>query len=281
MADIRDAERAGSYPMTQSQDKLAEKLLPCPFCGEVERISDSHIRDGRSVGCRNCGASVLAWQPDATKKAIAKWNTRHTAPSAPGEDEANGVADRLEKLRLMLDEVEDVLDKQTYDEKRKAQFDLPDDYEYSVTISANHERAIGKVLTGLQNEIAALRTRALSTRLPDGMAVVPEADRDELERLRKLINTPELHDFWEAVKREAVHQRERWGDDHDKAKSPNDWVALVTYLMGKAVVAAWDGDIGKYLHHIITLGAVSSNWHARTMEALAAAPRPHTQTEAE
>jgi hypothetical protein len=93
-------------------------------------------------------------------------------------------------------------------------------------------------------------------------------------RLKNLINTPELHDFWKAVILEAAHQRERWGDDHDKAKAPNDWVALVTYLMGKTVVAAWDGNRDKYLHHIITLGAVASNWHARTVEAIDTSRQP-------
>lgn len=53
---------------------LGERLLPCPFCGG-EPKSDIFIRDSRSVACR-CGASVDAYNPDASHKAITAWNTR-------------------------------------------------------------------------------------------------------------------------------------------------------------------------------------------------------------
>lgn len=53
----------------------SEQMKPCPFCGGDE-IRDLHIRDGRSVGCATCGASVCAFNPDALHFAEAKWNTR-------------------------------------------------------------------------------------------------------------------------------------------------------------------------------------------------------------
>jgi len=89
----------------------------------------------------------------------------------------------------------------------------------------------------------------------------------EVERLYQLINTPELEEFWEGAQREAAHQRERWGDAHDRGKQGHDWSATVTALHGKAIRALWDGDREKYLHHIITMAAVCANWHARTKEA--------------
>ena len=55
-------------------------FLQCPFCGSG-RIEHRHIRDGRAVVCRDCGASVRAFNPDALAVATAKWNRR----AAPAE----------------------------------------------------------------------------------------------------------------------------------------------------------------------------------------------------
>lgn len=101
----------------------------------------------------------------------------------------------------------------------------------------------------------------------------------ENERLKSLINTPELNDFWEGAKVEAVHQRERWGDAHDKHKHVHDWVTVLVHLTGKAAKAFWDGNRDKLKHHIITVAAVAANWHAREVEneAIAATDAPSVQ----
>lgn len=54
-------------------------FLPCPFCGSG-RIGSHHIRDGRAVDCRDCGASVCAFNPNARVVATEKWN-RRAAPA--------------------------------------------------------------------------------------------------------------------------------------------------------------------------------------------------------
>lgn len=87
-------------------------------------------------------------------------------------------------------------------------------------------------------------------------------ERAELERLRGLINSPEIHDFVAAVQREAIHQRERWGSEHDEGKSPEDWLWLIAYLSTKATQASRYKDTEKYLHHIVTCAAACLNWHA-------------------
>lgn len=88
------------------------------------------------------------------------------------------------------------------------------------------------------------------------------AERDAFKAaVHGYINTPQSADFVEAAQVEAQHQRDRWGADHDAGKRPEDWIALVTYLLGKATKAHFDGNGAKLLHHIITLGAVASNWH--------------------
>lgn len=84
---------------------------------------------------------------------------------------------------------------------------------------------------------------------------------EEAERLKALINAPELENFLRAVHIEAVHQVEKWGTAHDRAKRPADWFWLVGYLCGKALHAAVDNDRDKALHHCISTAAALYNWH--------------------
>lgn len=88
--------------------------------------------------------------------------------------------------------------------------------------------------------------------------------RTEVDRLKKLIWTPHTKDFLEAVKIEAAHQRERWGDDHDKMKIDADWFWTLGWLSGKAVHRESQE---KRLHHIVTSAALLLNWHRFAKEA--------------
>lgn len=89
-----------------------------------------------------------------------------------------------------------------------------------------------------------------------------EADGpDEATRLRELINTPELDNFLRAVHVEALHQVERWGTAHDRAKRPADWFWLTGCLAGKALHSAVSGNTEKALHHCISTAAALYNWH--------------------
>ena len=85
---------------------------------------------------------------------------------------------------------------------------------------------------------------------------------NEIERMRLELNTPHIADFLEAVRIEALHQRERWGVDHDAGKTAADWFWLIGYLTGKALHAAVEGNREKSLHHTISSAAVLLNWHA-------------------
>lgn len=96
---------------------------------------------------------------------------------------------------------------------------------------------------------------------------VDDADRDELQRLRALVNTPELHDFARGVTLEAAHQRERWGNEHDAGKTAADWFWLVGYLAGKALHSQNGGDTDKALHHTISTAAALANWHGAILGA--------------
>ncbi len=85
---------------------------------------------------------------------------------------------------------------------------------------------------------------------------------EEIDRLRALINTPEVDNFIEGVRLEAVHQRERWGAPHAREKSAEHWFWLVGYLAGKALRSALLGDLDKARHHCISTAAALSHWHA-------------------
>lgn len=88
-----------------------------------------------------------------------------------------------------------------------------------------------------------------------------EALRRDAERYREL-STPEIADFLAAVEREALHQRDRWGVDHDAGKADSDWFWLIGFLAGKALHKP-----EKMLHHIITAAAACLNWHAARVGA--------------
>ena len=81
------------------------------------------------------------------------------------------------------------------------------------------------------------------------------------DRLDTLINSPEVDDFLEGVRREAPHQVERWVTEHDEGKTPADWFWLVGYLAGKALHAGITGDLEKAKHHTITAAGALANWH--------------------
>jgi hypothetical protein len=82
---------------------------------------------------------------------------------------------------------------------------------------------------------------------------------EALEKAAKYdaINTPEINDFLKAIENEALHQRDRWGSEHDAGKTDADWFWLVGYLAGKVI-----NKPEKALHHIITTAAACLNWHS-------------------
>lgn len=90
----------------------------------------------------------------------------------------------------------------------------------------------------------------------------PVALEAEIARLRGLLNTPEMMNFLKGVHLEAIHQVERWGTAHDRAKRPADWFWLVGYLAGKALHAQTAGNTEKALHHCISTAAALFNWHS-------------------
>ena len=117
-----------------------------------------------------------------------------------------------------------------------------------------------------------------------------DASRATVANLRDAIDTPQTDDFLEAVKMEAAHQVERWGEDDRAKKDDLDWLWLIVYLAGKTLfgkveknsettIARHLADEAartasriypkyksgegqkKHLHRIITIAAAALNWH--------------------
>ena len=97
------------------------------------------------------------------------------------------------------------------------------------------------------------------------MSDLTNNEREELLRLRAMINNPQIADYLEAVKNEAIHQRERWGSDHDANKEDTDWIFLIGFLLGKSAAAFRAGNQEKGMHHIISAGAAGFNWHLQVI----------------
>lgn len=108
----------------------------------------------------------------------------------------------------------------------------------------------------LMEECDRLRAVAQSRERSEGKM------RAERDRLREVLNTPEVEDFARGVVTEAQHQRLRWGAGHDDGKSPMDWFWLIGYLAQKAATAQLAGNTEKAKHHCISTAAAMANWHA-------------------
>ena len=95
----------------------------------------------------------------------------------------------------------------------------------------------------------------------------------EIKRLNKILNTPLIEEFLEAVKSEASHQAARSDEYHDDGKNPSDWFWLIGYLAGKALAAHISGDRRLALHHCISTAAVMHHWHQAIQKQMPAKPK--------
>lgn len=114
-----------------------------------------------------------------------------------------------------------------------------------------------------------------ATPVPDGATLVlyqSDADgfyygrpRPEFQSgrfLRLDTDTPHIEHFLSAVSVEADHQRQRWGDAHDRSKFGPNWYWLVGYLAGKALFHMIKGNKDKAKHHCVSAAAALMQWHS-------------------
>lgn len=76
--------------------------------------------------------------------------------------------------------------------------------------------------------------------------------------LDAMVNNPHTDEFLPAVKLEAAHQRDRWGDAHGRGKSAEHWFWVVEaqHHHLRAVISGENA-----LHHIISSAAALANWY--------------------
>jgi hypothetical protein len=84
-----------------------------------------------------------------------------------------------------------------------------------------------------------------------------EVDKAMDEWVNEKINKPSTVGFIESVKIEMAHQYEKWGDESHKPLL--HFTSVLTYLVGKLIRAAWDGDKQKIKHHLMTVAAVAGS----------------------
>lgn len=116
-----------------------------------------------------------------------------------------------------------------------------------------------KVVSALTRARAEWRTTMVT--LPSGDVETLLEQALQAHDLHALINNPHTDEFLQAVKLEAAHQRDRWGDAHARGKSAENWFWLVGYLAGKCLRACITGDKAKALHHTISSAAALANWY--------------------
>lgn len=71
------------------------------------------------------------------------------------------------QAKLELDEFEGVIDRQTYDEHRNAEFDMPDDAELHIVLTAKDERRLSRALTMMTRALTANHTPTLDDHTDD------------------------------------------------------------------------------------------------------------------
>jgi hypothetical protein len=123
-----------------------------------------------------------------------------------------------------------------------------------------------QLVTTREKVVAALSMvradwKAKLVTLPSGEVELLLEQALQAHDLHALINNPHTDEFLPAVQLEAAHQRDRWGEAHDRGKSAENWFWLVGYLAGKCLRAVITGDREKALHHTVSSAAALANWY--------------------
>lgn len=82
MDDLIKRARLGDW-LAQKECTKHGILLPCPFCGgkeEVTNLQDYNGNEGWSVSCENCFVEIDGYK--TKKEAINAWNCRIEPPSS-------------------------------------------------------------------------------------------------------------------------------------------------------------------------------------------------------
>jgi hypothetical protein len=91
---------------------------------------------------------IVLYNPEKFQAAIADIVQRELGV-------LNAQIEDFRAAKLQLDEFEGVIDNQTYDEHRKFEFDMPDDAEMHIVLTAKDERQLGNALKAMTRALMA------------------------------------------------------------------------------------------------------------------------------
>lgn len=70
--------------------------------------------------------------------------------------------------------------------------------------------------------------------------------------------------FLDRLRTERDHQIARWGDEHDRAHGPYDWIVFLTKYVGRAAVAAMTGNRHEFGKALVQVAALCAAAHRAT-----------------
>ena len=111
--------------------------------------------DGEFKGSTIPGATVDV--PAMQSRIIARFHSQSAPqPAIPADVREALESETIQTLLDLLNPLHDELDRQTYDEKVRENFDAPRDREYDVSITARMERDLTQAICILESRLAAL-----------------------------------------------------------------------------------------------------------------------------
>lgn len=159
--------------MTEPFDAAARELMR-RWLGSVVHRWNGHENHERGVADLAAAFQRVhdARQPEIDAAGVAHRQAQGTQPMTP--DERAALASALRKAAADLDEAIGALDKQTYDEHRRVDWDMPDDADLvDLTLTAKQQRSIGTAYHKLIAAADALSIPPPPPALVEGFVLVP------------------------------------------------------------------------------------------------------------
>jgi hypothetical protein len=88
----------------------------------------------------------------------------HIAQLQSENDALRARIEIFRQAKLELDELEGAIDRQTYDDHRRADFDMPDDAELQIVLTAKDERRLSRALSAMTRALMENHTPNMDDR---------------------------------------------------------------------------------------------------------------------
>lgn len=174
----RDQRGDSSTPERPSPDREAAGGSPAPRSIQSSpgpwKVVEARGPEGEFCFCEvedaNGHVVVATWCREGKTRAEHEADARLiVAANSIMAEQSAAVArmyaaiEAMRKAKLELDEFEGVIDRQTYDEHMRAEYDMPDDAELHIVLTAKDERRLSNALSAMTRalmEVAPTLTKA-------------------------------------------------------------------------------------------------------------------------